>query len=99
MALSNSEGHLVLATGNKSELSVGYSTIYGDAVGGFAPLKDVPKTGDAELYFGPTAPPGKEQQWIKTIPNQGWYVCFRIYGPEQAAFDGSWKPGDFEVAN
>ncbi|TAK69189.1 MAG: NAD+ synthase [Actinomycetota bacterium] len=44
MAISNSEGHLVLATGNKSELSVGYSTIYGDAVGGFAPLKDVAKT-------------------------------------------------------
>ena len=44
MALSNAEGHLVLATGNKSELSVGYSTIYGDAVGGFAPIKDVPKT-------------------------------------------------------
>jgi len=44
MALSNSHGHLVLATGNKSELSVGYSTIYGDAVGGYAPLKDVPKT-------------------------------------------------------
>ena len=44
MGLSNSEGHLVLATGNKSELAVGYSTIYGDAVGGFAPLKDVPKT-------------------------------------------------------
>ena len=44
MALSNSEGHLVLATGNKSELAVGYSTIYGDAVGGFAPIKDLPKT-------------------------------------------------------
>jgi NAD+ synthase (glutamine-hydrolysing) len=44
MALSNSEGHLVLATGNKSELAVGYSTIYGDAVGGFAPIKDVPKS-------------------------------------------------------
>jgi NAD+ synthase (glutamine-hydrolysing) len=44
MAISNSEGHLVLATGNKSELAVGYSTIYGDAVGGFAPIKDVPKT-------------------------------------------------------
>jgi NAD+ synthase (glutamine-hydrolysing) len=44
MGLSNSEGHLVLATGNKSELAAGYSTIYGDAVGGFAPLKDVPKT-------------------------------------------------------
>ena len=44
MALSNAEGHLVLACGNKSELSVGYSTIYGDAVGGYGPLKDVPKT-------------------------------------------------------
>ena len=44
MALSNSEGHLVLTTGNKSELVVGYSTIYGDSVGGFAPIKDVPKT-------------------------------------------------------
>ena len=43
MGLSNQEGHLVLATGNKSELSVGYSTIYGDAVGGFALLMDVPK--------------------------------------------------------
>ena len=44
MALSNSEGHLVLACGNKSELATGYSTLYGDAVGGFAPIKDVPKT-------------------------------------------------------
>jgi NAD+ synthase (glutamine-hydrolysing) len=44
MGLSNQNGHLVLACGNKSELSVGYSTIYGDAVGGFAPIKDVPKT-------------------------------------------------------
>jgi len=43
MGLSNQEGHLVLTTGNKTELSVGYSTIYGDAVGGFAPIKDVPK--------------------------------------------------------
>ena len=44
MALSNQEGHLVLATGNKSELAVGYSTLYGDAVGGFAPIKDLYKT-------------------------------------------------------
>ena len=44
MSLSNAEGHLVLTTGNKSELSVGYSTLYGDSVGGFAPIKDVPKT-------------------------------------------------------
>jgi NAD+ synthase (glutamine-hydrolysing) len=44
MALSNQRGHLVLATGNKSELSVGYSTLYGDAVGGYAPIKDVSKS-------------------------------------------------------
>lgn len=41
MGISNQEGHLVLATGNKSELAVGYSTLYGDAVGGFAPIKDL----------------------------------------------------------
>ena len=44
MGLSNEHGHLVLAPGNKSELAVGYSTLYGDSVGGFAPIKDVPKT-------------------------------------------------------
>ena len=49
MGISNQENHLVLATGNKSELSVGYSTIYGDAVGGFAPIKDVPKVDVWEL--------------------------------------------------
>lgn len=44
MGVSNQEGHLVLATGNKSELAVGYSTLYGDAVGAFAPIKDIYKT-------------------------------------------------------
>ncbi len=44
MGLSNQEGHIVLATGNKSELAVGYSTLYGDAVGAFAPIKDIYKT-------------------------------------------------------
>jgi len=44
MALSNEEGHLVLACGNKSELATGYSTLYGDAVGAYAPIKDVFKT-------------------------------------------------------
>ncbi len=43
MGISNQEGHLVLATGNKSELAVGYSTMYGDAVGGYAPIKDLLK--------------------------------------------------------
>jgi NAD+ synthase (glutamine-hydrolysing) len=44
MGLSNAEGHLVLTTGNKSELATGYSTLYGDSAGGFGPIKDVPKT-------------------------------------------------------
>jgi len=44
MGLSNQYGHLVLATGNKSELACGYSTLYGDAVGGYAPIKDIYKT-------------------------------------------------------
>jgi len=44
MAISNKKGYMVLTTGNKSELSVGYTTLYGDTCGGFAPLKDIPKT-------------------------------------------------------
>ena len=44
MGISNAEGHIVVATGNKSELAVGYSTLYGDAVGGFAPIKDIYKS-------------------------------------------------------
>jgi NAD+ synthase (glutamine-hydrolysing) len=44
MSLSNEHGHLVLTTGNKSELATGYSTLYGDSAGGYAPIKDVSKT-------------------------------------------------------
>ena len=43
MALSNKTGKILLTTGNKSEMSVGYATLYGDMAGGFAPLKDIPK--------------------------------------------------------
>jgi hypothetical protein len=62
-------------------------------------LKDVAKTGAIELYFGPSAPAGKEGQWVKTNPGKGWFVYLRLYGPEAAAFDGSWKPGDFEAVS
>jgi hypothetical protein len=58
-------------------------------------LRDMPG-GAVELRFGPVAPAGKEGQWIQTLPAKGWFVYFRIYGPEAAAFDGSWKPDDFE---
>jgi hypothetical protein len=37
-----------------------------------------------------------QNQWVQTNPGAGWFVYFRIYGPEQAAFDKTWKPGDFE---
>lgn len=52
-----------------------------------------------DLYFGPTAPAGHEHAWIKTIAGKGWFVYFRIYGPDTAAFDGSWKPADFQQVN
>jgi hypothetical protein len=59
-------------------------------------LKDAPAGKDVVLRFGPTEPATEPSQWIKTIPGKGWFVYFRIYGPEAPAFDGSWKPGDFE---
>jgi hypothetical protein len=47
--------------------------------------------GSIDIYFGPQSPPGKEGQWVKTIPNKGWFVYFRIYGPQAPAFNGAWK--------
>lgn len=58
-------------------------------------LKGAPEAEPTDLYFSPTAPAGKEGRWIKTTPGRGWFTYIRIYGPEQAAFDGTWKPGDF----
>jgi hypothetical protein len=59
-------------------------------------LKDVPTNVPTDLYVGPTPPKEGESRWIKTAPGHGWFAYIRIYGPEQAAFDKSWKPGDFE---
>jgi hypothetical protein len=62
-------------------------------------LFELKETGGAksiDLFFGPKAPTGNESRWIRTIPGKGWFSYFRIYGPEGPAFDGSWKPGDFE---
>ncbi|HJZ58204.1 MAG TPA: DUF1254 domain-containing protein [Gemmataceae bacterium] len=61
-------------------------------------LKDLGDAKSVDLYIGPKAPAGQEGQWIQTNPGKGWFVYFRIYGPEAAAFDGTWKPGDFEEA-
>ena len=55
--------------------------------------------GDADsvdLYFGPEQPDGADGRWIKTLPDRGWFVYFRIYGPDANAFDGTWRLPDFE---
>ncbi|MER7717652.1 DUF1254 domain-containing protein [Streptomyces flaveolus] len=52
--------------------------------------------GHVDLWFGPQEPDGTGGRWIQTVPGRGWFAYFRVYGPQQAAFDGSWKPGDFE---
>jgi hypothetical protein len=59
-------------------------------------LKDTGDSKSIDLYFGPKPPAGKEAVWIQTNPGKGWFAYFRIYGPEGPAFDGTWKPGDFE---
>ncbi len=53
--------------------------------------------GSVELYFGPQAPAGKEQNWIETVPGKGWFVALRLYGPLEPWFDKTWKPGEFEL--
>ncbi|GGK46184.1 NAD+ synthase (glutamine-hydrolysing) [Planomonospora parontospora subsp. parontospora] len=64
MGLSNEHGHLVLTTGNKSELATGYSTLYGDSAGGFAPIKDVLKTLVWELARWRNAQAGLESEFL-----------------------------------
>jgi hypothetical protein len=54
--------------------------------------------GSVDLYFGPTAPAGKEANWVQTIPGEGWWVYLRFYAPTKAYFDKSWSMPDFERA-
>ena len=52
--------------------------------------------GSFDVYFGPKAPAGKENQWVKTSPEKGWFTYLRMYGPEKSLFDGSYKLPDIE---
>ncbi|MFC7450696.1 DUF1254 domain-containing protein [Rhodococcus daqingensis] len=61
-------------------------------------LRDVDASAPIRLHFGPEAPAGAEDRWIKTVPGRGWFTYLRIYGPEQPAFDGTWKPADIHRA-
>lgn len=49
--------------------------------------------GSITLYFGPKASLGQEANWIQTVSGKGWFIILRLYGPTEAWFDGSWRPG------
>ncbi len=55
------------------------------------------ENGSVDLYFGPTAPEGKEANWIQTVPGKAWVTLFRTYGPLNSWFDKSWQLNDFEL--
>jgi len=52
--------------------------------------------GSTDLYFGPSAPTGKQKNWLATVPGKGYFVVIRLYGPMEPFFDRSWKPSDIE---
>ena len=52
--------------------------------------------GSYDIYFSPKAPAGQEDNWVQTIPGRGWHMLFRLYGPEQAWFDQTWRPSEIE---
>jgi hypothetical protein len=61
-------------------------------------LSDAEPGSPVQLHFGPEPPAAGESHWIQTIPGRGWFTYFRIYGPDEPAFDGSWRLPDFGPA-
>jgi len=55
--------------------------------------------GSFDIYYGPTPPPGKEKNWIPTVPGRAWFTYFRFYSPTEAYFDRSWVLPDIEKAS
>ncbi len=53
--------------------------------------------GSVDLYFGPSAPDGKDANWIETVEGKGWFILLRLYGPLEPWFDQTWRPGQFEL--
>lgn len=52
--------------------------------------------GSYDIHFGPKVPPGKENNWLQTIPGKGWCTLLRLYGPLEPWFDKTWRPGEIE---
>ena len=50
-----------------------------------------------DVWFGPTAPAGHEENWIQTLPGKGFNPMLRLYGPLEAWFDKTWRPGEIEL--
>lgn len=53
--------------------------------------------GSCDVYFGPKAPKGYENNWLETVPGKGWFTMLRIYGPLQPWIDKTWRPGEIEM--
>ncbi|WP_295587995.1 DUF1214 domain-containing protein [uncultured Lamprocystis sp.] len=62
-------------------------------------LPDIKKNADggATVWFGPKPPPGEETNWVQTMPDKGYNVLLRLYGPLEPWFDQTWRPGDFKL--
>ncbi len=74
------------------------STIYPALASNSGALK-ANDDGSYDLYFGPTAPEGKESNWVETIPGKSWFQLFRLYGPLEPWFDQTWRLNEFEPIN
>jgi len=57
----------------------------------------VNEDGSVDLYFGPEAPEGKEENWIETVPGKGFFAILRLYSPTEPWFEKTWRPGDIEL--
>ena len=55
--------------------------------------------GSVDVWFGPAAPSGWENNWVQTIPGKGWFMILRLYGPLEPWFDKTWRPGEIEPAS
>ncbi|MGA2059846.1 MAG: DUF1254 domain-containing protein [Thermoguttaceae bacterium] len=53
--------------------------------------------GSVDVYFGPKPPPGKEANWVQTMPGQSWFTLLRLYGPLEPWFNQTWRPSDIEL--
>lgn len=55
--------------------------------------------GSVDVWFGPQAPSGFEQNWVQTIPGKGWFMILRLYRPLEPWFNKTWRPGEIEQQN